>query len=54
LLQAIINSPTAQTIVIADLNLRQALLTKTLSIAAQMDVVWATGGQSLTIITTNF
>jgi hypothetical protein len=31
------NSPSAQTIVIADLTLRQALLTKTLSMASQID-----------------
>jgi hypothetical protein len=33
------NSPSAQTVVIADLALRQALLTKTLSIAAQINTL---------------
>jgi hypothetical protein len=37
------NSPAAQTIVIADLKLRQALFAQTLSIAAQMNMLWATG-----------
>ncbi len=36
------NSPAAQTLVIADLALRQDLLAKTLLTAAQMDIVWAT------------
>jgi hypothetical protein len=36
------NSPAAQTVVIADLMLRQDLLAKTLSMAAQMDIFWAT------------
>jgi hypothetical protein len=36
------NSPAAQTVAIADLTLRQDLLAKTLSMAAQMDIVWAT------------
>jgi len=36
------NSPAAQTIVIADLTLCQDLLAKTLSIASQMDIFWAT------------
>jgi hypothetical protein len=33
------NSPSAQTVVIADLTLRQGLLAKTLSMAAQMDLI---------------
>jgi hypothetical protein len=33
------NSPAAQTLVIADLALRQDLLAKTLSMAAQMDIL---------------
>jgi hypothetical protein len=33
------NSPAAQTLVIADLALRRDLLAKTLSMAAQMDIV---------------
>jgi hypothetical protein len=37
------NSPLAQTIVIADLALRQDLFTKTLSMSAQMDFFGATG-----------
>ena len=37
------NSLAAQTNVSADLALRQDLLVKTLSMAAQMDIVWATG-----------
>jgi hypothetical protein len=41
------NSLTAQTVVIANLTLRQVLLTKTLSMASQMDIVWATGRQDL-------
>jgi hypothetical protein len=36
------NSPSAQTVVIADLSLRQTLLAKTPSMAAQMDICWAT------------
>jgi hypothetical protein len=36
------NSPSAQTVVIAYLALRQVLLAKTLSMAAQMDIFWAT------------
>jgi hypothetical protein len=35
------NSPSAQTVVIADLMLRQYLLAKTLSMAAQMNILWA-------------
>jgi len=35
------NSPAAQTLVIADLALRQDLLAKTLSMAAQMDIFGA-------------
>jgi hypothetical protein len=42
------NSPSAQTVVIADLNLRQALFAKTLSMAAQMDAFWATGHKVMT------
>jgi hypothetical protein len=37
------NSPAAQTIVITDLTLRQALLAKTLSMIAQTDIFGATG-----------
>jgi hypothetical protein len=37
------NSPAAQTIVIADLKLRQALFAETLSIAVQMNMLWAIG-----------
>jgi hypothetical protein len=37
------NSLAAQTLVIADLTLRQDLLAKTLSMSAQMDIIWATG-----------
>ena len=36
------NSPSAQTVVIADLTLRQDLLAKTLSMAASIDIIWAT------------
>jgi hypothetical protein len=36
------NSPAAQTLVIADLALRQDLYAKTLLTAAQMDIIWAT------------
>jgi hypothetical protein len=36
------NSPMAQTVVIADLTFRQPLLAKTLSMATQMNIVWAT------------
>jgi hypothetical protein len=43
------NSPSAQTVVIAYLALRQALLTKTLSMAAQMDFFWATETVNLQI-----
>ncbi|HPX31639.1 MAG TPA: hypothetical protein PKW92_11200, partial [Smithella sp.] len=38
-------SPSAQTVVIADLSLRQDLLYKTLSIAARRDI-WATAFES--------
>ncbi len=36
------NSPAAQTLVTTYLTLRQALLAKTLSMTAQMDIFWAT------------
>jgi hypothetical protein len=36
------NSPEAQTVVIADLTLRQDLLAKTLSMVAQLDIFGAT------------
>jgi hypothetical protein len=36
------NSPSAQTLVIADLTLRQDLLAKMLSMSAQMDIIVAT------------
>jgi hypothetical protein len=39
------NSPSAQTIVIASPKLRQDFLTKTLSTAAQMDIIGATDRQ---------
>jgi len=42
------NSPAAQTVVIADLTLRQALLAKTLSMAAQTDIFGATSCQDAT------
>jgi hypothetical protein len=42
------NSPAAQTIVIADLQLRQALLAKTLPMTAQMNIIWATTRFDLT------
>ena len=48
------NSPSAQTVVIADLSLRQDLLIKTLSMAAQRDIVWATGRQDLTSLFLSF
>jgi hypothetical protein len=37
------NSPSAQSVVIADLTLRQDLLANTLSMAVQIDIFWATG-----------
>jgi hypothetical protein len=37
------NSPSVQTVAIADLTLRQDLLAKTFSMAAQMDIFRATG-----------
>jgi hypothetical protein len=36
------NSPAVQTVVIADLTLRQDLCAKTLSMAAQTDIFWVT------------
>jgi hypothetical protein len=36
------NSPAVQTVVIADLALRQDLLTKMIAMAVQMDILWAT------------
>jgi hypothetical protein len=44
------NSPAAQTVVTADLALRQDLLAKTLAMAAQMDVLWATEHHPLCVI----
>jgi hypothetical protein len=41
------NSPSAQTLVIAYLALRQDLFAKTLSMAAQTDIIWATGRKRL-------
>jgi hypothetical protein len=43
------NSPAAQTVVIADLALRQDLFAKTLSMSASMDSIWATGSLSVTL-----